>query len=378
MAPARINNDLNANLGVPQNMAATEDAIRSQYGQQARPLYDQFYSQTIPVDQELVAILQAVPDSVWPRVQNMLRMERLDPASVANTGRGIDLIKRALDDSARAAGRGTNEERLYSNLSRDLRNHVDRLLSPNDPAQSAWAQARSIAGDGIEAREALETGQQVFSRQMDPAQLRADMAGMSQEAQEMLRAGARADLRAQAGRSATAYGANGDTKLRRILNSDFNRQNMETVAPTPQAAQNILRRIDAETAFAETNDLAQRNSVTSTMQAAQRTIPGAREAEMDIAGEAAKKGPAGLLTEGAVRIANMLAGGALNRRNEALRTDMARMLVAQGANRDRIVRALMDIRGRRGINAERAAQIDRIVRALGVGATQPLAASSAD
>jgi hypothetical protein len=213
---------------------------------------------------------------------------------------------------------------------------------------------------------------------MDPAQLRADMGGMSQEAQAMLRAGARADLRGLAGRSATAYRANGDTRLRRALNSDFNRENLRLIAPSNDAAENILRRIDAETAFAETNDLAQRNSVTSTMQAAQRTIPGAREAEVNFAAEAGKKGPVGLATEYAARFADMLAGGAINRRNEAIRTDMARMLVAQGANRDRIVRALMNIRNQRGVNRERAAHIERIIRALGVGATGPATAASAD
>ncbi|MBX9659086.1 MAG: hypothetical protein K2X00_11000 [Nitrospiraceae bacterium] len=368
-APRRIRSALNAELGAPVDLRAMEQAIRTQYNQQAAPFYRQFYQTQIPVDQNLVGILQAVPDDVWPRVNRMMRMERVDPNNVVNTGHGIDLIKRSLDDSARAAGRGTNEERLYSNLARDLREHVDNLLSPGNPAQSPWAQGRAIAGEGIGGREALETGSRVFSSKADPQQLRADMAGMSAFERDMMRAGGRADLRNVMGRAATNFGPNGDAAARRALNSEYNRQNVRVIAGHGPADR-LLNTIDAESEFATTANQALSNSATARRQAGRDIVP--RQYDQSNAAQLRGTSLTGIIAEGAARIANIVTAGALNERNARIATDMARMLVASGAHRDEVVRGLMAEARKQGLTNQQRARIRTFVRDV-VRGTSPAA-----
>lgn len=367
-APQRIRTALNSSLGAPVDLRAMEQAIRQQYNKQAAPFYRQFYQTQIPVDQNLVGILQAVPDDVWPRVNRMMRMERVDPNNVMNTGHGIDLIKRSLDDSARAAGRGTNEERLYSNLARDLREHVDNLLSPGNPAQSPWAQGRAIAGEGIGGREALETGSRVFSSKMDPNQLRADMAGMSAMERDMVRAGGRTDLRNVMGRAATNFGPNGDAAARRTLNNDFNRENVREIAGPH--ADRLLNTIDAEGEFATTANQALANSATARRQAGRDIVP--RQYDQSNAAQLRGTSLTGIVAEGAARIANIVTAGALNERNARIATDMARMLVQRGAQRDDVVRGLMAESRKQGLTNQQRARIRTFVRDV-VRGTAPTA-----
>ena len=112
--------------------------------------------------------------------------------------------------------------------------------------------------------------------------------------------GARNDLRQIAGRAATAYGPNADTALRRSLSNDFNRQNVEQITQSRPAAERLARRIAAETAFAETNDAAQRNSITSTMQAAEELVPTPRGS--NVFENEGKKGVSGKAYELALRL----------------------------------------------------------------------------
>lgn len=372
-APHRINHEINLALGAPRALADVERAVRQHYSREAAPLYREFYQTRIPVDGELVSILQAAPDEVWPRVQRLMRAERLDPGNVMNTGHGIDLIKRALDDTARNAGRGTNEERVISNLARQLREHVDGLISPDNPAQSSWARAREIAGEGIGAREAIETGSGVFSRKMDPQQLAAEMQGMSAMEQEMVRAGGRADLRNIMGRAATNFGPNGDAAGRRALNSEFNRENIRQIAGQP-AADRLLQRVQAENDFAETFNQVLRNSATARRQAGRDIVP----RQYDQSQMASLRGTSltGIVAEGAARIANIVSAGALNERNQRIATDMARMLVARGASRDQIISGLMIASRRNNMAGQRRERLDGFVQSLMTGST-PTAISAA-
>lgn len=368
-APQRITQALDNNIGQPVNIPASIDQMRQQANQQARPLYQQFYQTQVPVDQELVSILQAVPDNVWPRVQSLMRAERIDPATPINTGQGIDLIKRALDDAARAAGRGTNEERVFSNLARNLRNHVDGLLSPGNPAASPWAQARAIVGEERGIEEALESGVGVFrGGGRAPEQVAADMQGMSQLEREAFGLGARSELRNMMGRAATNFGPSGDRAARRALNSEFNSANVQQIAG-PQPAARIADRIDAENTFAETANQVMGNSATPRRQATRNMIP--RQYDAASMRELRGTSISGLAMEAVGRVVNMATAGTLNARNRTIARDMAEMLVAQGANRNEIVRGLMlyarQIRG----NAQQRAEIARVARDIMRSTSQP-------
>jgi len=375
-AQARINADVDGALGPAANLPATIRATEQQYQQAARPFYDQFRQQQIPVDQELVAILQAVPDNIWPRVQEKIRMERLDPANVANTGRGIDLIKRALDDAAGAAQRANQRDdyRLYSNLARDLRTHVDRLLSPNDPAQSPWAQGRAIAEEGFNVQDAIEEGRNAFNRNLSADQLEANMQGMNQLERESTRLGAREALRSQMANAGTAFRESGDVKARQLLNSPEARRKAEMLATSPQAAQQLNTRIGTENTFAETYDQVMGNSATARRQAARNIIP----RQYDAASMRELRGTSfsGAIAEGMGRIANFLTAGYLNERNARIASQMAEMLVAQGVSRENIANGILQMMQRQRMTAARRNQVNQFVERV-IRGTSPVAIESA-
>ncbi len=368
-AAGRITRTLDQNIGPPVNVPTSIENMRAQANQAARPLYDDFYQTQIPVDQELVSLLQAVPDNVWPRVRSLMQAERIDPNSVMNTGRGIDLIKRSLDDAARAAGRGTNEERIYANLARNLRNHVDNLLSPGTPGNSSWAQARAIVGEERGISEALQDGTGVFrGGGRAPEQVAADMQGLSQVESEAYRLGGRSELRNMMGRAATNFRPNGDAVARRALNSDFNRANVEHIAGQPAAAR-IADRIDAENTFAETANQVMGNSATARRQATRDMIPRQYDsaAMRDLRGTSLT----GIALEAVGRVVNHLSAGALNARNRGIARDMAEMLIAQGAQRDDIARGLMTYARQVRGNARQRDAIARVARDIMRSTTQP-------
>jgi len=365
----RIRQTLDDNIGTPVNTQASLEAMRADASRRAGPLYDEFYAREIPVDQELVGILQAVPDSVWPRVRNLMQAERIDPNIPTNSGRAIDLIKRGLDDAARSAGRGTNEHRVYSNLSRALRDHVDDLISPGNPQASPWAQARTIIGEGRGAEDALDAGAGVFrGGGMAPEQVAADMQGMSQFERELYGLGARSEMRNVMGRAATNFRPNGDRNVRRALNSEFNRQNVQSVAGEGPG-QRIIDTIDAENRFARTADQVMGNSATARRQASRDMIP--RQYDAASMRELRGTSLSGVALEALGRIVNYLSAGALNERNSVIARDMAEMLIAQGAEREQVVRGLMMYaRQIRGNNQQRTA-IAGVARDIMRASAQP-------
>jgi hypothetical protein len=373
-AQPRINQDVDPALGPAANLPATIEATRQHYSQAARPFYDDFNSRQIPVDQELVAILQSVPDNVWPRVQEMMRMERLDPNSVANTGRGIDLIKRALDETGEAQGRGTSGQRRYANLARQLRNHVDNLLSPNDPAQSPWAQGRAVAEEGFNIRDAVEEGRNAFNKNLSADQLEANMQGMSQFEREGTRLGMREAVRSQMSNAGTAFRSSGDVKARQLLNSPENRRKVELAATSPQAARQLNARIGAENRFADTYEQTMNNSATARRQAARDIIP--RQYDAKSMGQLRQTSLSGFAMEGVGRLANILSAGYLNERNRNIATQMANMLVAQGVSRENIGRGLMEMARRSNASAQSRQQINAFAEQI-VRGSAPAAISSA-
>jgi hypothetical protein len=394
LAPGRIRQEVDAALGPAGNQRAYVEQQRTARNQQAAPFYRQFHETTIAPNRELDAhifrIQRALPgafnearrlaiaDGVEPQFIPRLVDDPMNAITgtqasrqgpQAWTGAELDYLKRAVDTVAnKARDQGDRDGlRIFGGLARSLRNTVDDILSPGAPAQSPWAQARAITGEALEAEDALEMGSRVFTEKRDPFQVREELASLSQLGQDVYRRGARDDVRGTMGRASTAYGPNGDTAARRQFQNDFNRENLEILAGE-QPAQYLTRRIDAETEFARTNDLATRNSVTATMEAAKKRIPGAQTAESDISSELGKKGPIGLATEAVARVLNALMNNTIGRRNETLRTDMARILTATGPERDRIVRGLMEIRQRRGLRREEAAAIERVLNVLNIGA----------
>lgn len=384
-ARGRIAADVDASLGPARNLVQLEDNIVGQSRQQAAPHYDAFYQTPVPVTPEIQAIIPRLEASgVMARAQRLAQIEGYQPGQQI-TGREWDLMKRAADDMARAADPGSNEQRLFQALSRDLRGAVDSALSPGQPEASPWAIARAIAGDGMQFREGLEEGAAAFSRGVHPDQMAADLANMPYVQRQGFNEGARGQIRDVMGNAATAQGENGATAARRALGSEYARDKIAMVASQPagpttqtpvrttvqgqQAADRLTRRLDAETTFANTRQQVYQGTQTAARKAAQQEFPsGAPNAAI---GEAGKKGPVGLLTEGVFRIGNAILGGAMDERRARIAADAARMLIAQGVEREAIVRGLRQYMQGQRVSTQAARTVERFINMLMSGARQP-------
>jgi hypothetical protein len=80
----------------------------------------------------------------------------------------------------------------------------------------------------------------------------------------------------------------------------------------------------------------------------------------------------GIAIEKLYKIADKITGGYINERNLRIQADAARMLVAQGADRDAVVQALLQFARRNNLTGQRRAAIDQVVRAVTTAPRQAL------
>jgi hypothetical protein len=366
---ARTEADVDATIGPARNLVQLEENVVGQARAQAAPHYDQFYQTVIPMTQDLQTVMQRVPQRVVAKAEELAALDPNYARFASQTGEPngmvFDLIKRASDDLARAAGRGTNEERLFSSLSRDLRNAVDNALSPGQPQAGPWAVARAISGDGMQFREGLEEGGRAFSRGTHPDQMAADLGGMSHIERMGYQEGARGQIRDIMGNASTTQGENAAAAARRALGSDFAR---DKVGMITNNANRLVRRLDAEATFQRTSNDVLSNSRTAGRLAAQKEFPNA--ADTSAASEVGKKSLSGVAMEATYRLANALVGGALNARRAAVAEDAARMLVAQGTSRDAIARGLREYARDRRLTANAAQALEVATQTILQGVRQ--------
>jgi len=384
-APDRFVADANRVIGPQQNLVAVGENVTKATKDAAKPFYDQFYATDIKPTDRLIALVQRVPREAWAGAQKLAEAEGVDLRQVINTGRGIDLIKRGIDDIAGRATPGSNEQRVYGNLARAIRNEVDSLLSPNNPAMSSYSQARSLAKEGFDFNEALAAGGKVFDKNVHPDVLRAEVAGMTPAEQAALIYGARGRIRDAMG-NATSVNTTAENnvksmqEVRRLLGSDYAREKANMVLSQPVATpgptrdglpfgyqklgsgnvDDVLARLDAETKFAQTQNTVTGNSVTA---ARQQTIKDMGPLTgNDAASEAGKMGIGGLAVKYGYKLGDMLLGGQLNASRAAAARDSARMLIAQGVERDALARALMDYGRARAVTTQQREVISRLAQ----------------
>ena len=388
-APDRIRAGVDRALGPERNLGQFVDTVTRGTRQQAAPYYDQFHATSIPVTPEIRNVLDSIPASAFNRAQTLARADgyrqqfRLRPVNdpmqamtgvqrtapeAVPTGLEYDYLKRAVDDLAQGAERGSNEARIYGNLARQLRTTIDTHLSPGDPTQSAWAIARSIAGDGLEGREAAELGSTVFSSKRDPNIVADELSNLSQAGQTMYRHGARNNLRQIMGRAATNFGTNGDATARRTLNSEFARQNVAQIAGGPRA-NHLARLVDAENTMAESFNEIMRNSATARRQAGQSRLPVGAGAPVNTE---APRSTGELVFAIARRGVNALMNNALGERAGRIMADQARLLTARGIDRDTYVNALMQLANHRQTTGAQRDAIIRILNAVSQNTRQPV------
>lgn len=377
-------------LGGKQNVPKLVQSISEKYKVDKNAAYKQFRETPVPPTFELDDILETLKNE--PQVLRTARRitglkegigaggTRQFFADIADDGTvtikrvpnavEYDQIKKSLDLLAR---KSPEDGFIYGSLSRRLRQAVDEAISPNDPSQSIYAKARALSAEEFEIKDALEAGKSAFARNLSPDEMAAELADMSQPAQDAYRIGARQSVRNTMENSATKFGQNADTAGMRMLGSQSARAKIDTL--NPGASRELSRILDAEGRFAATEQNVLQNSRTAARQAAQQMLPKGAMPRATGAG-LANTSISGIVMEGVARTFNALRGGAVKARAENVVADMAAMLTAQGATAGQIVKALIDYNRSLGASAMGADAVAKLVKAVVDGSRQAAVSSA--
>lgn len=361
-APARIQREVDAAIGQPENIPEFIENTRRLYGARTAPLYEAFHATPIRVTPELAALLErAQASGAYDAAAQIMRIRGIDPNLPANNGLFIDLIKQGVDAMGERAAAAGNRSlaRDYSTLSRAIREETDSILSPSDPANSVWAQGRRVSGEGKGLEDAIDQGRDVFKRGTTPDQLRADMRNNSQLENEGVMVGAREAVRSEMGAAATQFRATPDNASRRLLNSNDAREKLAMVAG-PAEARAVGNRIDIENRFAETENRVLGNSVTAERQAARERYAGGSNRDVNMRSMSAT----GLVAEAVHRMGNALLRGTLDERRLRQLIDSGRLLSADRGARDQFARGLMQFGRQNARNHAQAQMIERAAQAI--------------
>lgn len=380
---ARLERAVNMAVGRQMSVPDVIERLRANGRNSAAPLYNQFHSTPVKPSEALHGILdRARAAGAYDKARRAMQVDGFDPvetfyqgypnSGVNNAGlnaRFLDYVKRSVDDMAGAATRsGEREEaRRFTTLARDLRTEVDRILSPNDPAQSIWARARQASGETLRLEDAHEAGQRAFSKSLSYDQMVHDMRRYTPAERMFYRLGARSQLHEVADAASTRFGPNGETAMMRTMGSRQADRKLRVLSTSPQAGANLSRVRDAEARFAATDQRLLGNSETASRkeQAKRWKLDANDDAMHNITLEGMVFGPA-------KSIVNSLLNGALSARRVREATDAARMLVARGGDRDAIVAGLRTYNATRGVSQAHRTAIQLIINRLVHGSRAPI------
>jgi hypothetical protein len=385
-APQRMTDAIDNALGPAQNMIELERNTVDAANAQAGPHYRAFENSDITITPELehairgslpdrgpqtaVAMLARQPDQPQANALARLLEDPTQPlAGTTATPRELDYLKRHLDAQATAAFAKPETAHLGTLISDNaarLRNEIDRILSPQDPAQSPYAIARETAGTGQQFRQGVTDAHNVFSApKTHSPDLVADQ--LAQNPGPTYRAGytaeARGDLANMMNDARSQFGPTGDRAARAGLWSPNAENKVRQLAASPDAADALLRRRNAETTFAQTQHQIEGNSITAAATAAQKEFPNVA-ANGTGAGRVIDATWQGVALALARKAANAATNGHLNRQLARMGADAARVLSSTGVQRDAYFAGLTRVLQSRGISAARAQQISRAVEVL--------------
>lgn len=380
-AASRIRSDLDAVMGPNRNMPVLVRSLEDFYKRQAAPYYRAFHESPVPVTENVQNVfgrIQAAAPGAIGRAARLISADRPDfPignffARLDSNGNVVevlrypsaiewDYIKRGIDGMRREALRsGADDvERAYGNLSRDLRSAIDSALSPNNPSRSVWALARGIAGEEKGLQEAIELGQTAFRRNFTRDEMVAAMQDMSQLEREVFRVAARGQIENAMRASGTNLrGPSPERGASAMLASDDARDRLAELVG-PDGAERLVGRLDTEAQFEATRQGILGNSATPRRLEASDMYPGPIRGAPSTATQTTG---VGLMVGMLQRLGSVLAREAVDDRNARIALDSARMLAAQGADRDQIVRALLLYRTGRSVSEAGAQVIEEAIR----------------
>lgn len=399
LRPSRIAQDANRTIGpvIADDITAREAVRRGNAA--ATPFYDQFRAIRVEPTNQLNDILQRVPSSAYNKAVEIAAAEGVNLRTHRTRGLDgmmLDYIKRGVDQLADDAQRGSNLQRVYSNLSRDLRGEVDSILvqrgaiardaqgrpiTPNgrDPI-SVWEHARNLSGQGKDIREAIDLGNKVFRDELSANQLAQEMQGMTIPEREGLQQGMRNKVRTMQVTSTR------DGQVVNPFAKYENRRKLEMALPdavtanSPMSAQErarqYLNRMDAEAKMMATERAIKEGSPTEPRRMARELFPmPAGPGDQQLAG-LRQSTFTGAAAEAIYRMGNALTMGMLNERRNRIATDAARMLFASGATGDDIIHGLIQYGRSANLTGQQRVRFENNVRRF-VNGLRPQAVDAA-
>lgn len=396
-APARIQADVDAVLGPPQNLVQLEQNMLDQSRALAEPYYQQFYRTPVQPTPRLQQYIDFAERTgvVDAADRAIARKQLISPGEPVSQNMRIDYISRELNrlsDYAQTAAAGLDRTAAgqFRQIAHGFRDEVDSILRATDaarrgvpPAQgiSSWDLARRHAGSGLQFEEGLERGANVFKKGTSPDQMRADMAAMTPFEDAAFRVGARGQIRDIMGEASSTLGSTGDSAVMRRLGSDYARDKLAQVAGQP-GADRIVNRLETEGIYEQTRQAAVGNSVTSAMQENLKRYRGRTDPQV---GGNIPDSLWGDTKKAAGWVLNKMTAGYLDARSRQQALDAARILTAQGPQRDAFIMELESLIRRRNITQRQRAAGEQLLESIITGgrgaaiggATQPPAPAAA-
>lgn len=361
---------LDETLGTPQGITATTTATRRGTQAARGDAYDRAYATPIsyasPAGQQIEALIPRVPHGVIELANRMMRAEGVQSAQImARVGddgavqfmrmpdvRQLDYITRALNQAARsgegqgALGGMTDIGRIYSNLSREIRD-ATRTAAP------AYDEALRTAAQPIRQIEALKTGGGLLSPSTTRDAAREELAGLTGPELAAVRQGVRSHIddvvaNVRAIVSDPNLDAREVSKALGDLSSRAARDKLAMIVDDPAQANRLFATLGQATRALELRASVSRNSATYGRLAADRAV-----------NEAIAGGPLKALFRGEPlnmgrRAAQATFGTGpaadLNLADEVW-AELAEALTRQGVDAEGLLSALGSHAGRRQVNA---------------------------
>lgn len=327
-AGQRLGQAADATLGEKQDLVSLAGEIANRRREMASPLYDEAFSTPFKPSNAVVNLLKTPAGKSAVKYAEKLSENEGIPFQL--DVRGLDLVKRALDDMVELGRRSgsNNEARIVASLR-------DKIVSEVDKAVPVYAEARKAFASESAVKDALETGQSIFANKLHPNALRVEMSKMDDAAKEALIQGARG---AVADAMATARtDAAGALKL---LQRGFTREKLNLLVGK-QATDDLYRTVQSELRMQGTNRIVTQNSETAARQAARADFQNMRP-EISAQDAFALGGVRGVIRTQIMQRAADFVNGLRSGDRAAVERSVAEILTAKGAERDAAIRQVFE------------------------------------
>jgi hypothetical protein len=258
---ARVANDVAQTVGnAPDIDTLTADIIATRKAA-SDPLYKQVRPQPLKPTPNLKFVFETpMGKEALAETIKIARNDGFDPSAGLTVG-VIDYMKQALDDIAREAGKAgkNNRARQASDLATLLRNEADAQVPQYAAAREAFAGPSQI-------KDAIETGQTLLNKDVSPMQLQGMLKDMSEGERDALLQGFQAQVGNMLGNS-----GNNVRTIRDMLRKPYNESKLRILLGD-DVTDDLLKRVDRQLTFGETDNVVARNSESARRLAAQARV----------------------------------------------------------------------------------------------------------